>query len=68
MSLTPAERLTMVSGMFDSARALVLAGIRARLGGDATEQDLRVALFLRFYGGDLAAAELQRIVSEMRRP
>lgn len=67
MSLTPAERLGMASRMFDAARALALAGIRARLGKDATEQELRVELFLRFYGGDLAPDERQRIVSELRK-
>lgn len=67
MALTPGERLAMASRMFDTARALALAGISARLGKDATEQDLRVELFLRFYGKDLAPRELQRIVSDLRK-
>lgn len=68
MSLTPAERLTMASGMFDSARLLALAGIREALGKNATEQQLRVELFLRFYGADYAPDQRQRIVSELLKP
>jgi hypothetical protein len=66
MSLTPGERVAMACRMFDMARDLALAGIRSELGEDATEQDLRVALFRRFYGADLAPAELERIVNDLR--
>jgi len=57
MALAPEERLRMASSLFDTARALVLAGLPP-----GTEP--RRALFLRFYGQDFPdPAQRERILA-----
>jgi hypothetical protein len=49
--LSGTERLRMVSDMFETARALASANIRAN-EPDISPAELRVRLFNRFYGTD----------------
>ena len=59
------DRVLMMSEMFDFARALVLANLRATRPG-ATEADLRVLLFERLYGEEIDPAEHSQIVERLR--
>jgi hypothetical protein len=57
MALTPEQRLCMVSELFDTARALALAGL-------PPDTEPRRALFLRFYGPDFPdSAQRERILT-----
>ncbi len=64
MSLTPTERLRMVSRMYNTARKLVIAGIKNEMGQLTTSQ-LRGQLFLRMYGNDFSAAEVKRVINKI---
>ena len=64
MSLTPSERLRMVSRMFDSGRKLVISGIQNGRQQLNTAQ-LRGQLFLRMYGSDFTAADRKRTVNKI---
>jgi hypothetical protein len=66
MALTPGKRAGMAARMFGAAQALVMAGVRARLGVGASEQRLREEVFLAFYGRDFSAIERQRILEHLR--
>ena len=59
------ERLRMTCEMFDDAKALAVAGIRAGDPG-ISPADLRVALFDRLYFGDFDAAAQSRIRAALR--
>jgi Uncharacterised protein family (UPF0158) len=61
-----AERVMMGGSMLATARALVVASIRAREPA-VSATALRQALFLRFYGGDFRPAERQRIAAWLGR-
>ncbi|MBM4116398.1 hypothetical protein FJ251_01465 [bacterium] len=62
MALTPEERLRMASSLFDTARALVLAGL-------PPGEEPRRALFLRFYGHDFPdPAQRERILAALLPP
>ena len=61
-----AERVKMGSSMLATARALVVASIRAR-EPSLSEAALRRALFLRFYGGDFSPEERERIAAWLGR-
>ena len=65
MQRSGGERAMMAFGMFDVARALVTAGIRAR-HPDISESELRVQIFERTYGSDFDEADRARIVSRIR--
>ena len=67
MQRTPGERFKMASSMFDAARLLVLAGIKADHGEDLDPVEVRVQLFLRTYGSDLSPHRLLRVVERIRR-
>lgn len=59
MALTPAEHLRMASSLFDTARALALAGLPPGV-------EPRRALFLRFYGQDFPdPAQRERILASI---
>lgn len=58
-SKTPAERLRMASGMFDTARALILAGTGEKHG------DVRGVLFNRLYAVDFSDNERGRILKHI---
>lgn len=60
-----ADRVRMMSEMFDFARTLVLSSLRASHPG-ATEADLRVLLFTRLYSEEIDPAEHSRIVERLR--
>lgn len=62
MSRPGEERVRMASSMYDTARRLVLASLRAEKP-DATPADLRKGLFLRFYGRDFGPQETERILN-----
>jgi hypothetical protein len=59
------ERFLMGCEMFDTSRALVQAGLAAQ-GAWKDEGELRVRLFLRFYGQDFHAEERDRVVEALR--
>ncbi len=64
MSLTPTERLRMVSRMYDSGRKLVIAGIQNERQ-HLNPSQLRGQLFLRMYGSDFTAADRKRIINKI---
>jgi len=61
-----AERVRMGGSMLATARALVVASIRAR-EPSVSPAALRRALFLRFYGGDFSPEERERIAAWLGR-
>ena len=64
MSLTPSERLRMVSRMYDSGRKLAISGIQnGRQQLNASQ--LRGQLFLRMYGNDFSAADRKKIINKI---
>ena len=62
---SPSDRVRMVCDMFDAAKALVAADIRARCPG-ISPADLRVQVFDRLYFGDFDPGTRARIVSALR--
>lgn len=65
MQRSEGERAMMAFEMFDMARALVTAGIRASHPG-ITDPELRVQIFERTYGREFDEAERARIVRRIR--
>lgn len=65
--LSPAARLRMTSEMFDTARRLMIANIRAN-HPDISDTELRVQVFVRTYGDDYSESERTRIVEQIRQP
>ena len=59
------ERAMMAFEMFDLARALMTADIRARHPG-ITETELRVLIFERTYSSDFDEADRARIADRIR--
>ncbi len=59
------DRVRMACEMFDLARTLAVAGIRADDPG-ISGSDLRVRLFERLYGDDFSEEERSRIVATLR--
>ena len=55
----------MTCEMFDLARALAIAAIRAA-DPNISDADLRVQLFERFYGDDFSPEEKNRHVANLR--
>jgi hypothetical protein len=64
-SRSGSERVLMMSGMFQMARALVIAGIKDEQP-DIDEAELRVKVFARFYGSDFTPSELANINERLR--
>ncbi len=60
-----ADRVRMVSEMFDFARTLVLSNLRTT-HPHATEADLRVLLFERLYADEIDPSEHPHIVARLR--
>ena len=58
------ERLMMGFSMFDMARMQVEAGIRANKP-DATRQEIRREIFLRFYGQEFSPEEQDKILKRI---
>lgn len=65
MQRSESDRALMAFEMFDLARALMTADIRARQPG-ISEVELRVQIFERTYGADFGPAERARIIRRMR--
>lgn len=59
------DRVRMACEMFDLARALMLANIKAQHPGIA-DAGLRVKLFERMYGSDFTPGECIRIITRLR--
>ena len=66
MHRSEGERAMMTFEMFDLARTLMAADIRAR-HPEIAETELRVQIFERTYGADFDAADRARIVERIRR-
>lgn len=64
-ALSPGERLTMVADMFETAKALMMAGIRAERP-DLSPRDLRVEMFRRLYWNDFDETTFARLVERLR--
>ena len=58
------DRVRMVSDMFDAARALVIASVKAQRP-DISDAALRVEVFKRFYANDFTPEELAAIVRRL---
>lgn len=54
-AMRPADRLHLADQMSDDVRSLALSGIRARLVGDASDEDVEAALARILLGADVAA-------------
>jgi hypothetical protein len=59
------DRVRMACEMFDLARTLAMAGIRAA-EPSIGHHDMRVRLFERLYGDDFSEEERARIVATLR--
>jgi len=59
-------RFRMGCSMHTTARQLVEAGLRS-IDPTATEAELRVGVFRRFYGRDLSAEKMDRVIRGMMR-
>lgn len=62
---TPGERLAMAFSLFNTAKALAAAGIRADSPG-ISESELRLRVFDRFYGREVAANDRVAIIERIR--
>lgn len=62
MALTPAQRLRMAGGMFQAAKSLAAAGIRADAASRGECVDMRRELFLRLYGNDFDEGKKKEIL------
>jgi hypothetical protein len=65
MGRSAIERLKMGCAMFDTARALAQANLRTI---SHTDDELRVCLFVRTYGGDFDADTAARISAWLSAP
>jgi hypothetical protein len=61
---TPVERLRMVSSMFDTGKALMIAGLR-RHNPSMNNTQLRAAVFRRLYGKDLSRSRAEAVVRHL---
>jgi hypothetical protein len=64
-TLTPTQRVRMMSEMFDTVRRILVSGIRAEQP-DISDTELKVQVFLRTYRDDYAPDERDRIVAFIR--
>lgn len=65
MAKSPAERLAMGASMSMGARAMAMAGARAQLGPQASDEAVRRLVFLRFYGRELGRERTEAIFDAM---
>lgn len=61
MKKTNEERLIMGCSMFDAVKTIVVNSIKNKQP-DINKNDLRVEIFLRFYGLDFNETEKQKII------
>lgn len=59
------DRLLMGCSMFDMAKEIVQASIRAE-NPDISPEELRAQLFLRFYKNDFSERERERIINHLK--
>ena len=59
--LSGEERMKIASGMFETARKIVLSSFPENL----SENEIRKRLFLRFYGDDFSEVEKEKILKRM---
>jgi hypothetical protein len=59
------DRVRMVSDMFETARALVIANIKAQQP-EISDADLRARVFRRFYATDFTPEDLASIVNRLK--
>jgi hypothetical protein len=62
MERSPEERLKMGASMFNTAKKIVLLGIKQKWP-NASEDVVRCQLFLRFYANDFNETQRNKIVS-----
>lgn len=65
LALPGEERLAMGCRMFQDAKALALAGLRAE-HPRADAREIERLLFKRLYGGDFSPARMDKILRELR--
>ena len=65
MKRSPLERFEMGLSMFDAAREMMVAGIKAELP-NIGERELRAQIFLRTYGNDLPEARIYQVLLRIR--
>ncbi|OIO10540.1 MAG: hypothetical protein AUJ52_03940 [Elusimicrobia bacterium CG1_02_63_36] len=65
MSKSDEARLAMGCSMFDDAKAIALAGLRAERPG-MDDLECRVQLLRRLYGQDLGEPRLKRVSARLR--
>jgi len=67
LRLSPAERLAMACRMFDTAKALALAGIRRREPAVVADSPAaRQKIFLHLYRNDFSPRETERILNLLK--
>lgn len=66
LSKSGAERLAMGCDMFDDAKRIVLAGLRAQNPGK-TDAEIKPLLFLRLYGQGFSLKKKDQIQAALRR-
>ena len=66
MELTPAERLKMCCRMFQTAKQLILAGIRMRYGSKADPKTINRETFLKLYSDDFPELHLKNILKSLQ--
>ena len=64
MALSPGERLLMACRMYDTAKTLMIAGIRMQMP-EANEAQVNAQFFLRMHGSDFTPEELAKIMREL---
>ncbi len=65
LSCSGEERLRMAGSMFMAARQLAIASILEQ-NPNAAPEDIRIGLFLRFYGDDFDEKQREAIISQLR--
>ena len=58
------ERVAKGCAMFDAAKEIILASLRAELGERATPERLRRELVIRLYGRELSPETIERFLRE----
>ena len=66
MTRSNEERFMMGISMFDTARHIVISSIKHE-NPDISEEELRVQIFLRFYGSDFSTVEKKKIIAYLRK-
>ncbi len=65
MARSRAERLRMGCSMYSTARTIIIASVLERFP-EASAEQIREALFLRFYDGDFSPEDKRRILDALR--